>query len=471
MRKCRCAGPLLVLGALLAAGCSQQDSQDAPSCKPVNFGTIAQIVRTNCTVGGCHGRTCAPQGMALDTARMQSSTVMVRSTEDPGRFRIEPGHPERSYLMAKIEGTDLAPGTSRMPPGSLALTDEELAQFRCWIAQGASFKVDPAATGPAVQCNPDTAQPPTLPAPSPGMQLVLPTTPVGRGQDVSLCVVRNLTGDKPMFLRGFRSEVSKGSHHVGVLIRKGNLPETKAGESANCLDLHVMDGAPVYAAQTRSAELLLPDGYAMQVEPHSQIIFWNHFDNASACPLKVSASLNVLTAAAADVKQQVSVFNVEDFKIQVPLMPEAPPSVACDPGKWYSNAVSCLLPPDVPGADILALVSHTHASGRRVEVSLFDSQSQTVTKPIYVSDDWQNPLFGYFWPKPLHLEPGQGLNIRCSYYYECSEHKALTPAVDCPQVLEFNGVAEKEMCSVKAWYASPKPRDIDSGECAAAFGG
>ena len=78
-----------------------------------------------------------------DARRIASSLVKVTSTEDPDRLRVEPGHPERSYLMAKLQGDHMAPGTSRMPPGSLTLTDDQIEQFRNWIAQGASLKAGP----------------------------------------------------------------------------------------------------------------------------------------------------------------------------------------------------------------------------------------------------------------------------------------------------------------------------------------
>ena len=53
-------------------------------------------------------------------------------------LRVDPGNPDDSYLIIKLEGGDrIADGTARMPLGRTPLTPEQIAVVREWIASGA----------------------------------------------------------------------------------------------------------------------------------------------------------------------------------------------------------------------------------------------------------------------------------------------------------------------------------------------
>ncbi len=62
------------------------------------------------------------------------SLVGAPSTESKF-LRIEPGDPERSYLIHKLRGTHLAVGGEgeRMPIGFEPLAEREIAVFADWI--------------------------------------------------------------------------------------------------------------------------------------------------------------------------------------------------------------------------------------------------------------------------------------------------------------------------------------------------
>jgi len=59
----------------------------------------------------------------------------VPSGEVPTLLRVEPGNPDDSYLVQKIEGT--ASVGAQMPLGGPALSDEQVAAIRQWITDGA----------------------------------------------------------------------------------------------------------------------------------------------------------------------------------------------------------------------------------------------------------------------------------------------------------------------------------------------
>jgi hypothetical protein len=73
--------------------------------------------------------------------------VNVPSTEVPSLMRIEPGNPDESYLVQKIEGTASVGG--RMPLGGPELSDEAIAAIRQWITDGARETAARSSVGAA----------------------------------------------------------------------------------------------------------------------------------------------------------------------------------------------------------------------------------------------------------------------------------------------------------------------------------
>jgi hypothetical protein len=83
----------------------------------------------------------APQGLRLDAASSYAMLVSVASAEVPGTLRVNPGNPNSSYIVQKLEGT--AAVGARMPFGGPYLTQDRIDLVRSWIAAGA-----PAAAAP-----------------------------------------------------------------------------------------------------------------------------------------------------------------------------------------------------------------------------------------------------------------------------------------------------------------------------------
>jgi hypothetical protein len=53
------------------------------------------------------------------------------------RLLIDPGHPERSYVLQKLRGTDLC-GGARMPLDHPPFSESDVQAVSDWICQGAS---------------------------------------------------------------------------------------------------------------------------------------------------------------------------------------------------------------------------------------------------------------------------------------------------------------------------------------------
>jgi hypothetical protein len=64
-----------------------------------------------------------------------ANLVNVGSLQSPGTARVVPGDPAASYLIRKLEGTNIA--GSRMPLGGPFLDADTLARIKSWIASGA----------------------------------------------------------------------------------------------------------------------------------------------------------------------------------------------------------------------------------------------------------------------------------------------------------------------------------------------
>jgi hypothetical protein len=92
---------------------------------------VFSAVCTNCHVGAA-----APQGLRLEEGMSHAMLVNVPSTEVPSILRVNPGNPDDSYLIQKIEGT--ASVGEQMPLGGPELSAEQIAAIRQWITDGAT---------------------------------------------------------------------------------------------------------------------------------------------------------------------------------------------------------------------------------------------------------------------------------------------------------------------------------------------
>jgi hypothetical protein len=84
----------------------------------------------------CHAGASAPLSLSLQVGFSYDQLVGVPSVEVPELLRVDPGQPDDSYLVMKIEG---APGITggRMPLGLSPLSAKQIATIRAWIADGA----------------------------------------------------------------------------------------------------------------------------------------------------------------------------------------------------------------------------------------------------------------------------------------------------------------------------------------------
>jgi hypothetical protein len=136
---------LLLLAACTAGNGEGLDANGQPiSGNPSGNSDFQEIQDTVFTpiCTQCHIGAGAPHGLRLDAANSYALLVNVASDEVPTLKRVEPGNPDQSYIVQKIEGHAAVGG--RMPLGQAPLPQDRIDLFRRWIAAGAS----PATTAP-----------------------------------------------------------------------------------------------------------------------------------------------------------------------------------------------------------------------------------------------------------------------------------------------------------------------------------
>ncbi len=104
---------------------------------PMTSTTLTQIqaetFSVSCAVSGCHAGSMPAAGMNLSAGQAFSNIVGVPSFGNPMLDRVEPGDPDNSFLVQRIEGTALP----RMPLGQPALPNQQIQNIRNWILDGA----------------------------------------------------------------------------------------------------------------------------------------------------------------------------------------------------------------------------------------------------------------------------------------------------------------------------------------------
>jgi hypothetical protein len=96
----------------------------------------------------CHIGASAPEGLQLDQTHSYAMLVGVPSAEQPGVMRVDPGNPDSSYLVLKLQGSSGING-ARMPLGGPYLPQSTIDVIRQWISSGAANSTNATGTATA----------------------------------------------------------------------------------------------------------------------------------------------------------------------------------------------------------------------------------------------------------------------------------------------------------------------------------
>jgi len=164
MKRIICA--LIAVLVLTALGCSKKAENAGAEARQTAAGSgteattdlaalqagAAEVFEAACT--NCHGGPLTPGKLSLEAATLVEATVGVRSAQVDSLALVEPGRPERSYLLMKISGDRRIEG-GPMPKGAEPLLDSQIELVKNWIVALAAAPADSGA--PADTASADTA--------------------------------------------------------------------------------------------------------------------------------------------------------------------------------------------------------------------------------------------------------------------------------------------------------------------------
>lgn len=131
----------MVVLAVAAAGCGTKktlpfEPGGGPPSPDATFTRVQnEVFSVSCALSGCHSGASPTGGMNLSAGVAYGNIVGVPSTERADLDRIQPGDPDRSYMVKKLRGDADIVG-SRMPlVGSI--TAAQLQLVVDWVRRGA----------------------------------------------------------------------------------------------------------------------------------------------------------------------------------------------------------------------------------------------------------------------------------------------------------------------------------------------
>ena len=135
---------LIVIMLMVLSGCGagggdgDGDDGGGDGLQPTLQSIQTNIFSPICAQAGCHVGASAQQGLMLDSVDNSfQDLVGTTSTEAPSLLRVNPGNPDNSYLVHKIEGRPTIVG-AQMPLNQPALSGPQIEAIRTWIQNGAT---------------------------------------------------------------------------------------------------------------------------------------------------------------------------------------------------------------------------------------------------------------------------------------------------------------------------------------------
>ena len=132
---------MLLVAALSWAGCGGDDSTVGPDESAVEgsrteatLAEVGQVFAVSCVFSGCHSGGDPAAGLSLE-GDFAGRIVGVASEQRPDFKLVDPGNPNKSYLLMKVRDDDEIV-SQQMPPGA-PLSAEQVEIIRAWIASGA----------------------------------------------------------------------------------------------------------------------------------------------------------------------------------------------------------------------------------------------------------------------------------------------------------------------------------------------
>ena len=241
------------------------------------------------------------------------------------------------------------------------------------------------------------------------------------GDEQTQCVVLDLGNEQAGVIRRVRTTLTEGSHHLIISTSNG-----EPHGPTPCGAFTHPDGA-LFIAEKQSAELTYPDGTGVEVQAHQSIALELHYINYfSDSPEEIWGDKEFDLAPPDAGLRSVQFLFTGEFSIFLPA---------------HTKQVVEGEYPLTPGAELVALTSHTHALGTRATIDL--KHSDGTSEAIHESTDWDSPPFDT-WDPGLPIRAGDRLHLRCEYENHTDRD------------VSFGTGFNDEMCFLWAHYLDPQ---------------
>ncbi|MEM9730030.1 MAG: hypothetical protein AAF997_15730 [Myxococcota bacterium] len=125
-------------GVVCPVGEVECDEVCIPDFEPTLTDLQTNVFDQTCAFSACHDADAPAANLELTSVTVSADNLIdVPSIQVPGRARVVPGEVESSYLINKIRGVDIAPGTGLMPLGGPPLCEVRMLAVEEWVAAGA----------------------------------------------------------------------------------------------------------------------------------------------------------------------------------------------------------------------------------------------------------------------------------------------------------------------------------------------
>ena len=402
-------GTLLLSG--LVAGCGgsvdNSDARPAPAIMSTFQRIQTQVFDVSCSSDSCHSSVGQAGALILDTGHSWDALINHTPSNpvaaDHSWMRVQPSHPETSFLLAKIADNLQAGEGLSMPWGVAPLSLDTVDIVRAWIVAGApkDGRV-PGDDGRPLGGSADEPGQISLPPPVSGVQLAITSRPVAQGKEETLCHYLKLPAEADFDVNRIQVAVSGGSHHIHLYRPFNSSLDLPDGFEVCNMAVDFDKWELVVASQLRQVDWELPSGVAFHFHAGEQLLVQTHFVNVGSLETigegKVLMNLNA--AAAGTVTDHAGAIFGQDRDVFV--------AAHTNP----TAAAECVFPKAIT---LMAQTGHYHFRGRRFATYRWDDGVRGDL--IYEYTGYNDPKFDvYDASNAPQFAPGQGLQWEC--YWE-----------------------------------------------------
>jgi len=398
---------LLVAAPVLAlCGCAGDGPVASGSASGSTFARIqTEVFDVSCSSASCHSSVGQAGGLVLQEGDSWQSLVGQAPSNsiaaDHGWMRVNPGHPETSFLLNKLADNLAAGEGQSMPWGAAPLTPETVDIVRTWIAAGAPQDgIVAGDDGRPLGGGGTTPGDIALPPPVNGLQLQVTARAIPAGSEETSCHYFKLPSDVDLDVNRFQIVVSGGSHHIHLYrAYDSSLDLPDGAEVCNkAVDFNTWE--LVVATQVRRSDWELPAGVAYHFRAGEQLLMQTHFVNVGSLETEGEGKvlMNLNAADPGSITAHAGAIFGQDKDVFVPA------------NSNVTEDAECVFPDSI---NLMAETGHYHFRGRHFQTFLWDDGVRGAQ--IYDYLGYDDPPFAVHDP-PLPFAPGQGLQWEC--YWE-----------------------------------------------------